>query len=240
MRRHRLYLEVRQSLLNDAVPTGDTNRVPRGLSGPGAVTAADGSGHPTRPGYRGRLPGYSVTTVTRRSRTRHHGVAAVRDGPTLPTVARPSHLRRRIHRSTIAGTIALSIAVGACSGAAATPSPTATAAPSAAAVETAMASHSAMPSASAMASGGPKTVALGTFHPVDGSAKGTAALIHLADGSFEVTFEDFSTDSAAHTNVILVMNPDVARPPMSTRRHSSISVPSRARRGCRTLSSRRR
>jgi len=51
----------------------------------------------------------------------------------------------------------------------------------------------------------------GTFHDVEGAANGDAALIRLADGSYKVVFEEFSTPSAAHTNVILVKNPDVAK-----------------------------
>jgi hypothetical protein len=55
------------------------------------------------------------------------------------------------------------------------------------------------------------TVASGTLHAVDGTASGTVALIHLADGSLELSFEDFSIASAAHTNVALVMNSDVMK-----------------------------
>jgi hypothetical protein len=55
------------------------------------------------------------------------------------------------------------------------------------------------------------TVAMGSFHAVDGQATGTAALLHLADGSFEVSFEDFSTPSKAHTSVLLVTNADVMK-----------------------------
>ncbi len=50
---------------------------------------------------------------------------------------------------------------------------------------------------------------MGTFHPVDGTASGTVALFHKPDGSFAITFEDFSVASSAHTNVIFVMNKDV-------------------------------
>ena len=52
---------------------------------------------------------------------------------------------------------------------------------------------------------------MGNFHAVDGTAGGSAALKHLADGSYEIVFEDFSTPSAAHTNVILVKNADVTK-----------------------------
>jgi hypothetical protein len=50
---------------------------------------------------------------------------------------------------------------------------------------------------------------MGTFHDVDGTASGTAALKHLADDSFAVVFEDFSIASDAHTNVVLVPAEDV-------------------------------
>jgi hypothetical protein len=75
-----------------------------------------------------------------------------------------------------------------------------------------MASHPAMASESAMASAGAaKTVSIGTFHAVDGTAGGTAALIHLASGGFEISFEDFSVASTAHTDVVLVTNIDVLK-----------------------------
>ena len=54
-------------------------------------------------------------------------------------------------------------------------------------------------------------VAKGMFHPVDGTALGTAALFHQPDGTFVVTFEDFSIDSAAGTHVILVPAKDVTK-----------------------------
>ena len=78
----------------------------------------------------------------------------------------------------------------------------------------AMMEHSAMPSASAMTehSAAPSAatpVSSGTFHPVDGNATGTVALFHKPDGSFAITFEDFSIASNAHTDVILVTNKDV-------------------------------
>jgi len=80
----------------------------------------------------------------------------------------------------------------------------------------AMAEHSAMPSASAMMehSAAPSVagpVSTGTFHAVDGTAKGTVALFHKPDGTFAITFEDFSIASNAHTNVILVTNKDVTK-----------------------------
>ena len=51
----------------------------------------------------------------------------------------------------------------------------------------------------------------GTFHAVDGTAKGTVALFHKPDGTFAITFEDFAIASNAHTNVILVTNKDVTK-----------------------------
>jgi hypothetical protein len=68
----------------------------------------------------------------------------------------------------------------------------------------AMMEHSPSPSVAA-------PIASGSFHAVDGTASGTVALFHLADGSFAITFEDFSVDSAASTNVILVTNKDVKK-----------------------------
>jgi hypothetical protein len=50
---------------------------------------------------------------------------------------------------------------------------------------------------------------MGSFHDVDGTASGTAALKHLEDGTYAVVFEDFGIDSAAHTNVVLVPADDV-------------------------------
>ena len=78
----------------------------------------------------------------------------------------------------------------------------------------AMVEHSTVPSASAMVehSAAPSVaapVSSGTFHDVDGTAKGTVALFHKADGTFVITFEDFSIASNAHTDVILVTNRDV-------------------------------
>ena len=58
---------------------------------------------------------------------------------------------------------------------------------------------------------GPVTVGMGTFHDVDGTASGTVALVHLADGSFEVVLEGFSIASIAHTNVVLLPVKDVTK-----------------------------
>ena len=67
-----------------------------------------------------------------------------------------------------------------------------------------MMEHSAAPSIAA-------PVSTGTFHAVDGTATGTVALFHKPDGTFAITFEDFSIASNAHTNVILVTNKDVTK-----------------------------
>jgi hypothetical protein len=80
----------------------------------------------------------------------------------------------------------------------------------------AMMEHSAAPSASAMMehSAAPSVtapVSTGMFHAVDGTATGTVALFHKPDGTFAITFEDFSVASNAHTNVILVTNKDVTK-----------------------------
>ncbi len=72
----------------------------------------------------------------------------------------------------------------------------------------AMMEESPSPSA-AMMEESPSPVSMGLFHAVDGTATGTAALFHRADGSFVVTFEDFSIASAANTSVVLVPNKDV-------------------------------
>ncbi len=82
--------------------------------------------------------------------------------------------------------------------------------------ESPMMEHSAMPSESPMMehSPGPSSaspVATGIFHGVDGTATGTVALFHKANGSFTITFEDFAIGSAAHTDVILVANKDVTK-----------------------------
>ena len=120
------------------------------------------------------------------------------------------------------GALSLSaiVLLAACSSAGASAS--ASAAPSAmmehsaAPSASAMMEHSAAPSASAMMehSAAPSVagpVSTGTFHAVDGKAKGTVALFHKPDGTFAITFEDFSIGSNAHTNVILVANKDVTK-----------------------------
>ncbi len=74
----------------------------------------------------------------------------------------------------------------------------------------ATADHSSSPSGSAAASA-PVPVSMGPSHGVDGTATGTVALFHKPDGSFVITFEDFTIASNANTDVILVTNKDVTR-----------------------------
>lgn len=54
-----------------------------------------------------------------------------------------------------------------------------------------------------------QVMSTGTFHDVDGNASGTVQLVVTPDGRYEVVFEDFHVESAAHTNVVLVSNADV-------------------------------
>ena len=112
------------------------------------------------------------------------------------------------HRATSAFALVIAVVVAACSSSGAASANPSSAAPSA------MMEHSASPDASAMmehsaspAVAGP--VSTGAFHDVDGTAKGTVALFHKPDGSFAITFEDFSVASNAHTNVVFVTNKDV-------------------------------
>ena len=128
----------------------------------------------------------------------------------------------RLSSATFPGAVVgfgIAIVVAACTSAgssvAPSASPSAMVDHSAMPSESAMAEESAMPEASAMAdhSAMPSVaapVSMGTFHGVDGNATGTAALFHKADGTFVITFEDFSVGSVAHTNVVLVPNKDVA------------------------------
>jgi hypothetical protein len=116
----------------------------------------------------------------------------------------------RGHRlARIAAGFAVAAGLAACSAAGATASPSASMmeehspSPSASMME----EHSPSPSASAASPAGP--ISSGAFHAVDGTASGTVALFHRADGSFVITFEDFAIASAAGTNVILVPNRDV-------------------------------
>jgi hypothetical protein len=107
-----------------------------------------------------------------------------------------------MHRPPIAALRTCSIGLSAIVLLAACSSTGASAPASAAA--SAMMEHSAAPSVAA-------PVSTGTFHAVDGTAKGTVALFHKPDGTFAITFEDFSIASNAHTNVILVTNKDVTK-----------------------------
>jgi Electron transfer DM13 len=50
----------------------------------------------------------------------------------------------------------------------------------------------------------------GQLQPVDGTASGIAELVVQPSGAYEVVLEDFSTESIAHTNVVLVSNETVA------------------------------
>ncbi len=118
----------------------------------------------------------------------------------------------------VGSALALALAVAACTGSGTSPSPSdammeASPSPSDAMMEASPSPSDAMMEASpspsdAMASA---PVAKGSFHPVDGTARGTAALFHQPDGSFVVTFEDFSIASAAGTHVILVPAKDVTK-----------------------------
>jgi hypothetical protein len=124
----------------------------------------------------------------------------------MPAPLRPA--TRRLHPTGPALALVFGLTLTACSSGGAGSAGPASAGPSA------MVEHSASPEASAMMehSASPAVAApvgMGTFHPVDGTARGTVALFHKPDGSFVITFEDFSVASNAHTNVIFVMNKDV-------------------------------
>lgn len=116
----------------------------------------------------------------------------------------------------LAGVLALAGCTAAATAAPPTSSPSAMMEHSAMPSESAMMEHSPSPSASAMMEHSPSPsvaapVSKGTFHKVDGSATGTVALFHNADGTFTITFEDFSIASAAGTDVVLVTNKDVTK-----------------------------
>ena len=83
--------------------------------------------------------------------------------------------------------------------------------PSGSADPSAMASHAATsaPAATPAPAAVAVAVSTGKFHKVDGRASGSATLFHQADGSFVITFEDFSIPSDSMTHVILVTNKDV-------------------------------
>jgi hypothetical protein len=122
---------------------------------------------------------------------------------------------RQKHPIRLVGSaLALAVAVAACTGGGSSPSPSDAmmeASPSDAMMEASPSPSDAMMEASPSDAMAATTVAKGTFHPVDGTARGTAALFHQPDGSFRVTFEDFSIASAAGTHVILVPAMDVTR-----------------------------
>jgi hypothetical protein len=124
----------------------------------------------------------------------------------MPAPLRPA--TRRLHLTVPAFALVIGLSLAACSSSGAGSTSPASAGPSA------MMEHSASPEASAMMehSASPAVatpVSTGTFHTVDGTANGTVALFHKPDGSFAITFEDFSIASNAHTNVIFVTNKDV-------------------------------
>jgi hypothetical protein len=66
------------------------------------------------------------------------------------------------------------------------------------------------PSAPSVSAATAQTMGAGTFHDVDGMATGDAKLVVLPDGTYEVVLETFKIESIAHTNLVLVSNPDVA------------------------------
>ena len=115
-------------------------------------------------------------------------------------------IRRAASRATAAAAVAmaaLTLLVAACSaGAGASPPATSTGVAAPSASESMMEHASATPGA-AMTDG------TGAFHGVDGTASGTAALIHLASGGFTVTFEGFGIAATDHLHVLLVSNHDV-------------------------------
>jgi hypothetical protein len=109
-------------------------------------------------------------------------------------------------RLLLAALVGTSLALAACTGAASTLAPTA-ARTAAASPTDAMMSHA----PSAAAASGPVTAGMGTFHKVHADATGTAALLHLADGTFTVSFEDFTISASQGIDVILVANMDVTK-----------------------------
>ena len=129
---------------------------------------------------------------------------------------RNRHLRTSLRA---AGAFAFVAVVAACSAAGSSPSPSPSdammeASPSDAMMEASPsdAMMEASPSDAMMeASPSDAPVAMGTFHPVDGTASGTVALFHEPDGSFRMTFEDFSVGSNAGTHVILVPAKNVTK-----------------------------
>lgn len=65
------------------------------------------------------------------------------------------------------------------------------------------------PASAAASAGSMEVMGSGTLQAVDGTASGTAQLVVLPDGTYEVVLEDFSITSTAHTNVVLVKNESV-------------------------------
>jgi hypothetical protein len=95
---------------------------------------------------------------------------------------------------TVAGRIALVMAVAA----GCTQSTGASAAPTAAA--------SAAPDASSATT---QIMGAGSFHDVDGTATGEAQLVVKPDGTYEVVLEGFKIEAIAHTNIVLVSNAEI-------------------------------
>lgn len=125
-----------------------------------------------------------------------------------PTLAPAGRTRMPARCLAAFSSLVAGLLLVACSAGATTSAPTETAMEHSPSPTAAVASPSASSAASPSA---PAPVASGTFHAVDGTASGTAALFHLADGSFRVTFEDFAIDSAAGLHVILVPAKDITK-----------------------------
>src|SRR5262245_57988541 len=105
----------------------------------------------------------------------------------------------KTRRSVLAMAIATTTLVAACSSAASSSAPSAAPAASTA------------PAASAPAAWAATGVmSRGQFHDVDGTAKGEAQLVVQPGGAYTVALENFSIGSIDHTNLVLVMNADVA------------------------------
>jgi hypothetical protein len=119
----------------------------------------------------------------------------------------PHPSRPRSLPLAIAGLVA-ALGLAACTGAGATASPSAAMMDESPSPSAAMMDESPSPSA-AMMDESPSPVSTGAFHGVDGTATGTVALFHQADGSFVVTFEDFSINEATGIHVVVVTNKDV-------------------------------
>ena len=109
-------------------------------------------------------------------------------------------------RRGVLGFVAALALAGCASGAGATATPGAVATPGAIATST----PAAQPAATQTPSG-PTIISRGTFHDVDGTAAGEVTLGHLANGRFEIVFENFSTATNAHIDVILLPVADVTK-----------------------------